>query len=181
MTKRKTITLQVYSLCQGVQCKLQVSIHKLLQYTKYTSFKYTPSFLVIQYILYKIPEANILVCKGYKCTKNQAPDYIPCKIKWLVAAIIISNSLDRSNNLHIQLHAALLRQLFNLVADMLIGIMQSSIYDINHIRMSQIWASITQSQIAACIISVWQNTLYQQHTLYQFSLYQFGTREKLGF
>ena len=56
--------------------------------------------------------------------------------------------------------------------DMLIGIMQSSIYDINHIRMSQ---------IAACIISVWQNTLYQQHTLYQSSLYQFGTRAKLGF
>ena len=37
MTKRKTITLQVYSLCQGVQCKFQVSIHKLLQYTKYIS------------------------------------------------------------------------------------------------------------------------------------------------
>ena len=33
------------------------------------------------------PEANILVCKGYKCTKNQAPNYI-----------LLQNQVIRSSN-----------------------------------------------------------------------------------
>ena len=38
------------------------------------------------------PEANILVCKGYKCTKNQAPDYI-----------LLQNQVISSNNYQQQL------------------------------------------------------------------------------
>ena len=65
------------SLLRWIQCKLQVSIHKLLQYTKYTSFKYTAAFLVIQYV--EAPKANILVCKWYKCTKIKHQTIYPAK------------------------------------------------------------------------------------------------------
>ena len=37
------------------------------------------------------PEANILVCKGYKCTKNQAPNYI-----FLQNQVISSNNYQSS-------------------------------------------------------------------------------------
>ena len=40
------------------------------------------------------PEANILVCKGYKCTKNQAPNYI-----------LLQNQVISSSNIKILLTA----------------------------------------------------------------------------
>ena len=42
------------------------------------------------------PEANILVCKGYKCTKNQAPNYM-----------LLQNQVISSSNYQRQLSGTL--------------------------------------------------------------------------
>ena len=153
--------MQVYSLCQGeynASFRWAYTSFFSIQNISITSFKYIATFLFIQYV--EAPEANILVCKGYKCTKNQALDYI-----------LLQNQVISSNNYQQQLSGSQQQSSHSAPrsstqaalqlgrkCDMLIGIMQSSIYDINHTPTQPAVSSIKDRFYA--FFNIW----YQSHS-----------------
>ena len=97
---RRTITLQVYSLCQGeynasfrwaYTSFFNIQIHEL---QIHSSIPFYTIYILQNMLCVEAPEANILVCKGYKCTKIKHQTIYFCKIKWLAATIISSNCLE---------------------------------------------------------------------------------------
>ena len=52
------------------------SIYKIYELQIHSSIPFYTIYTLQNMLCLEAPEANILVCKGYKCTKNQAPNYI---------------------------------------------------------------------------------------------------------